>query len=88
MFAKALGAELVLPPAVHRTAFNATARWRMAPASSLLDLKFITEYWSGRGVIIHTVTSFVPYRIASEVSKEHAWLFSGFLQSQDLFTVA
>lgn len=55
MFAKALDAELALPPAFYRSAFDANATWHSAPAASLLDVEAITEHWSNKGVIIHTV---------------------------------
>lgn len=67
MFAKALGGELVLPPAVHRTTFNATASWHMAPVASLLDVNHITEYWREKGVVIHVVSELTIHLRVEEI---------------------
>lgn len=56
MLAKALGSELVLPPAMHRGAFAGETKWFMDPTEALLDVEAIAEYWSGRGVHIHAVS--------------------------------
>ena len=63
MFAKAMGAELALPPVVHRTAFNASTSWHTAPAASLFDVDAITDYWSSRDVFMHTVRGHIPCKV-------------------------
>ena len=55
MFAKALKAELVLSPAVHRLSFEAKTKWEGAPAASMFDVDAVTDYWINNGVYIHVV---------------------------------
>lgn len=60
MLAKALGAELVLPHASHRTSFDESRSFYTAPAASLLDVEAITEYWNHNGMFIHSVIGQSP----------------------------
>jgi hypothetical protein len=58
MLARAMGAELVLPAAMHRDTFNASCgnmTWHVAPPESLLDVEAVKQYWRGQGMLIHTV---------------------------------
>lgn len=56
MLAKALGSELVLPPAMHRASFAGETEWFKDPTEILLDVEAIAEYWNGRGMHIHAVS--------------------------------
>jgi len=56
VFAKALGAELVLPSAVHRRSFSdeqAAMEWRSAPFASVWDEDHLIRYWAARGLVLH-----------------------------------
>ena len=58
MLARAMGAELVLAPAVHRESFDLhmeKTKWHVAPQESLLDVGAVKKYWGDRGLLIHTV---------------------------------
>ena len=60
MLARALSAELVLAPAMHRQSFNATpenAAWAAARTDTLLDVVRLKKYWRTRELLIHTVTA-------------------------------
>lgn len=60
MLAKALGSELVLPPAMHRGGFAGKTKWFMDPTEALLDVEAIAQYWGGQGVHIHAVSVPLP----------------------------
>ena len=56
MLAKAMGAELVMAPALHRNSFKGhmkNTKWQAAPAASLLDVEFTKAYWRDRGLLMH-----------------------------------
>ena len=56
VFAKAFGAELVLPAAVHRRSFGdarAAADWRSAPFSCVWDEDHLVSYWAAQNVTLH-----------------------------------
>lgn len=55
MLAKALGAELVLPSAIYRDEFVRSTGWHSGPAANLIDVEAITNYWSDKGVFIHSL---------------------------------
>lgn len=58
MLARAIGAELVLAPAIHRDSFNShmtKTTWHAAPQESLIDVDAVKQYWRGKGMLIHTV---------------------------------
>lgn len=68
--ASALGAEVVLPPAVCRDSFahyfsvfkeKNEVRWSPVPLSSLLDVPALTEYWAARGLHIHATPALTPF---------------------------
>lgn len=62
--ATAVGAELVLPPAVQRDSFAKyfsmikdanEVNWTPVPLSTMLDVAKITDFWQARGMLIHEV---------------------------------
>ena len=56
--ARALGTELVLPPALHRDSYNSSYEvtpWARQPAGTLLDVQALRDYWLPKGLTIHTV---------------------------------
>ena len=58
MLARAVGAELVLAPVIHRDSYAAHMKnttWHAGPTESLLDVGAIREYWRKQGLLIHTV---------------------------------
>lgn len=58
MLARAMGAELVLAPAIHRDSFNShmtKTTWHAAPLEGLLDVEAVKKYWNDQGMLIHTV---------------------------------
>ncbi|KAK9785429.1 hypothetical protein WJX73_009533 [Symbiochloris irregularis] len=64
--ATALGAEIVLPPAVKRDSFahyfstfkeENEVNWTAAPLESLLDVDSIINFWRGRGLPVHKTPS-------------------------------
>ena len=60
MLARAMGAELVLPAAIHRDSFNSLmteTTWRAAPQDNLLDVGALQRYWLGKGMLVHTVNA-------------------------------
>ena len=64
MLARALGAELILAPAVHRNTFNShmtKTNWHATAADSLLDVEALKSYWLGNGLLIHTVGTPPPF---------------------------
>ena len=61
-----LGAEVVLPPVVHRSSFehaydSAEANWTLAPTSSILDVDQIIAFWRARGITVHRVTDAIQH---------------------------
>ena len=64
MLARAMGAELVLAPAMHRDSFNShmtKTTWHAAPQESLLNVEALKQYWRGQGMLIHTVRGAVAH---------------------------
>ena len=64
MLARAMGAELVLPAAIHRDSFNShmtKMTWRAAPQDSLLDVNALQLYWRGKDMLVHTVRAPLAY---------------------------
>lgn len=68
--AAALGAELILPPAVCRDSFahyfsmnreKNEVRWSPVPLESLLDVDAIIDYWRPRGMVVHRTPSLRPF---------------------------
>ncbi|KAL4423672.1 hypothetical protein ABPG75_000973 [Micractinium tetrahymenae] len=68
--AAALGAELVLPPAVCRDSFahyfsvykeKNEVRWSPVPLETLLDVDAIVAYWQPRGLVLHRTPSLRPF---------------------------
>lgn len=68
--AAALGAELVLPPAVCRDSFahyfsvykeKNEVRWSPVPLETLLDVEAIIRYWQPRGMVLHRTPSLRPF---------------------------
>ncbi|PSC70539.1 alternative oxidase [Micractinium conductrix] len=68
--AAALGAELVLPPAVCRDSFahyfsvykeKNEVRWSPVPLETLLDVDAIMAYWAPRGLVLHRTPSLRPF---------------------------
>ena len=60
MLARAMGAELVLPAAIHRDSFNShmtKMTWRAAPQDNLLDVGALQRYWLSKGMLVHTVNA-------------------------------
>ena len=55
VFARAFGAELVLPKALHRRSFGdaEAAEWRSAPFASVWDEGHLVRYWAAQGVVLH-----------------------------------
>ena len=74
MLARAVGAELVLAPVIHRDSFGAhmtDTAWHAAPAETLLEVDAFKEHWRDKGLPIHTVRrAFLarPCRTAGAVS--------------------
>jgi hypothetical protein len=55
-FARAFGAELVLPSATQRNSFNdarAGVVWRPAPFGSVWDEVHLVSYWEKQGLTLH-----------------------------------
>ncbi len=51
-----MGAELVLPSAVHRRSFGddqAAMEWRSAPFASVWDEDHLIRYWAAHGLVLH-----------------------------------
>ena len=60
-----MGAELVLPAAIHRDTFNPATKfnetWFAAPQETLLDVDAIKQHWGGKGMNIHTACIFLIF---------------------------
>ena len=55
-FARAFGAELILPKATQRNSFNdarAGVVWRTAPFGSVWDEVHLVSYWAKQGLTLH-----------------------------------
>lgn len=68
--ATTMGAELVLPPAVHRDSFAkhfSTKKeandvvWSTSPLDDILDVDRLRIYWRDRGLIMHPTPSLSPF---------------------------
>mmetsp|Transcript_9294 Transcript_9294/g.27924 ORF Transcript_9294/g.27924 Transcript_9294/m.27924 type:complete len:628 (+) Transcript_9294:75-1958(+) len=62
VLAELMGAELVLPPAMHRSSFEhifsvfkgqSAVKWAFAPLDSLYDVDALVKTWKKRGVVVH-----------------------------------
>lgn len=69
ILSSAIGAELVLPPALMRNSFGSyysllkeknEVLWEAAPADMLLDVERIIEAWQRQGMKVHKVTQTCP----------------------------
>ena len=63
VFARAFGAELVLPAAMHRNSFSDTSNgmvWRTAPFASVWDEDHLIRYWAEQGLTLHKARSVHP----------------------------
>jgi len=68
--ATTMGAELVLPPAVHRDSFakhfstkkeNNDVDWYASPLDEILDVDRLRDHWRSRGLIMHPTPSLSPF---------------------------